>query len=214
MSFVDVNAELWREVAGICADEGLGLYDIERIGRGELRICVDVGSDTKVGQQVEQEACGADELGDDAETGAETALETVRGVTSGECSALCRRLMVYFSVEGERLGVGGEPYMEVCSPGINRNLRLSEHFVSAIGSRVKVVFHTPQLESESGKEFSHVVGTLVDVNTGAGLGAGDTGDNSREVLTVEDEHSGRIFTFMLAEVKRATLDFKFNLGKK
>ena len=60
-------------------------------------------------------------------------------VSSDDCSKLCRRLMVYFEVEGPNLGFSVEPIIEVSSPGVNRHLRLVEHFNKAVGERVKVI---------------------------------------------------------------------------
>lgn len=63
--------------------------------------------------------------------------EEGKRITSGDCSKICRRLMVHFSAEGEKFGLGNEPYIEVSSPGINRHLRLPKHFQNAVGQRVR-----------------------------------------------------------------------------
>jgi len=60
-------------------------------------------------------------------------------VTSGDCSRLVHRLMVFFIAEGEKYHIGTSPEIEVSSPGVNRQLRLPEHFQTAVGSRVKII---------------------------------------------------------------------------
>jgi ribosome maturation factor RimP len=60
------------------------------------------------------------------------------GVTADDCITVCRRLMDAFAVEGEMLGSGREPELEVSSPGLDRVMRLPWHFVNGIGSSVKL----------------------------------------------------------------------------
>jgi hypothetical protein len=42
-------------------------------------------------------------------------------------------------VDGTELGVGAEPGIEVSSPGLNRDLRLADHFSWSVGHLIKVV---------------------------------------------------------------------------
>ena len=71
--------------------------------------------------------------------GLKVTLHSKDGVKSGDCSRICKRLVVLASVEGENLGIGSAPQIEVNSPGINRTLRINEHFAGAVGERVKLV---------------------------------------------------------------------------
>ena len=42
-------------------------------------------------------------------------------------------------MHGPKLGVGSEPEIEVSSPGIERVLRLTKHFQTALGEKVKII---------------------------------------------------------------------------
>jgi len=99
-------------VSEIVAAEKLSLYDLIKPRANSLRVFIDKPKgDEKKGS----------------------------GITSGECSSVCRRLRHAFVVDGPNLGVSSEPELEVSSPGLERELRLHEHFVEAVGSKVKVV---------------------------------------------------------------------------
>ena len=116
--FVDASDPLWIELSAIAEDEGLSIYDIERLGSG-LRIFVDRPQPVR---------------GESSEEG-----DVHERVTVGDCSKLCERLRIFFVAEGMRFGLSHEPFLEVSSPGINRVLRRVEHFESALGERVRVI---------------------------------------------------------------------------
>jgi ribosome maturation factor RimP len=165
---------LWREVASIASDEGLELYDLERSGGGSLRVFVDKPS------KVENSGAG------------------ISGqVTSDDTTKLCRRLVVFFLAEGEGFGVGSEPSLEVSSPGVNRSLRLREHFVRSIGERVRVTF--------TGASALTAVENPVAGSVAVGMLQGVNGD----VATILDESAKAPLSFELGQVKRANVDFKF-----
>lgn len=121
--FVEPGEKLWETLSSITQDEGLVLYDLERVGRQVLRVFVDKPrNSSNEGESPER-------------------------VTSGDCSRFVRRLMVFFTAEGPALGFGDEPEIEVSSPGVNRTLRLKSHFAEAVGERVKLVPVSPQKDS-------------------------------------------------------------------
>src|SRR5690349_6805719 len=122
---------------------------------------------------------------------------TNRGVSVGDCSRVLRRLMVLIQAEGHAYGLAPEPEIDVSSPGINRELRLPEHFCGALGERVKVVLRpTKEVELEGGKKTSLLLGRLSDCREGR--------------LTVLDETSRAVLTVALADVKRANVEFQFS----
>jgi len=116
-------------------------------------------------------------------------------VSSGDCSKLCRRLMTFFMVEGPELGLSAEPEIEVSSPGINRHLRLPEHFKGAVGERVKFGIRG---EVESEGEKSKVGGLL-----------GKIEEASQDSLVVRDERTKKAWKVQLDQISKAHVDFEF-----
>ena len=136
MSFVEEDSALWKAVAGIVEDEGLEIYDLEYSPGGKLRVFIEGQADL-------------------AEAGQ-------GGVKSDDCSRILRRLLVFFSVEGPRLGLREEPQIEVSSPGVNRRLRLQRHFIAACGERVKMSF----VDLADDRKTKTLLGTLSEVEEG------------------------------------------------
>jgi ribosome maturation factor RimP len=125
-----------------------------------------------------------------------TTSSTEQKTSSQDCSRLCRRLMNYFMVEGPRLGVGAEPEIEVSSPGVNRHLRLPEHFQSAVGERVKVGVRG-DLVGEEGKlvKVGGILGTLEAV--------------SEQDVKLVDERTKQNWQVPFEQIARANVEFKF-----
>lgn len=225
MAFVATHEELWREIASIAAEQGLVLYDAERINRDGLRIFVD----RKLSTIDEAETAEGLREGEQGET------VPREMVTSQDCYSLCRRLGVYFAVEGRRFGLpDDDPELEVSSPGINRHLRLPQHFVEAVGRRIKVVFASPIVVRREGRDCtrSFAVGQLtgyrcreetaveekpslsdsgVVVKAQNGSVPGKNGGPccQKMVFSLTDEELGCEISFGLDCVKRAQVDFDF-----
>ena len=117
--------------------------------------------------------------------------------SSKDCTKLCRRLMSFFLVEGARLGVGTEPELEVSSPGVNRHLRLPEHFKSAVGERVKVGVRG-ELKEDTGEAIK--VGGLL----------GRLESATDEEVLVSDERTKRNWQVPFEQIARANVEFKFS----
>jgi len=160
--FLSRGEALWTALVAVAEDEQLEVYDVERTRQG-LRIFVERT---------------AVESSDDKQLQA--------GVSADDCSRLCRRLMVYFSVEGDQLGIGAEPEIEVSSPGVNRHLRLKEHFVQVVGLRVKV---------KGGEATRVVFGNLANVTD--------------DTISVVEEQTKEMIEFDLSSVTEARIDYQF-----
>ena len=190
MSFVERENRLWKEVASIAADEGLFLYDLERVGGSILRVTAERSPDAARAPVVATENDeGAEDEGEESERPLRP------GITSGECTRLCRRLMTYFLAEGPSYGIVPEPEIEVSSPGINRNLRLREHFSGAVGERVKVV--SREARDAAGKDLpsKFYIGVLREVND--------------EQIALHDEQTHADVQLPLGSIKRANVEFQF-----
>lgn len=178
MSFVDSSQKLWSEFASIISDEGLSLYDLERLGDGSLRVSVAKNGLEKPTEENTKE--NADQsLGQG-------------GVTTRDCARVCRRLMTYLSVEGPQFGLPVEPQMEVSSPGVNRKLRLPEHFEDAVGQRVKIVWQ----QQKEGQPCSETTIGLLEIF-------------KENCLSLIDESSGDRKDVLLNDVRKARVDFPF-----
>ena len=170
VDYLESDDPLWEAVDGVVRDEGLQLYDAERLATNGLRVSV----------SAEREA---------AQNSDPSAKQ--KGVSSDDCSRVCRRLMVLLSVDGTRLGMNPEPQIEVSSPGINRVLRKPSHFEGAVGERLKVVLE----DEQQSKKGTILVGTL--------KGFAD------ETLEFTCEKSKECMSFPLSQVRKARVDFKF-----
>ncbi|MDR2337594.1 MAG: hypothetical protein LBE20_02965 [Deltaproteobacteria bacterium] len=113
-------------------------------------------------------------------------------VTSEDCSKLVRKLMNDFLITGESFGLTNEPEIEVCSPGINRILRLSQHFMNALGERVKIIVQAAGTKN----------GTILLV--------GNLIASDGKTACVADEQTKKEVSFLLEDVKSARIDFKFD----
>lgn len=221
MSFIDSSDSLRQFIGEVARDEGLELYDAERLGRASLRIWVTAGEGTaadgtagmggarETAPETDRHADGDvdGEMDGGVDGGApeeDTAVEESaggdssgsvhgRGVTIGQCGRLCRRLMVVFQAEGGKFGLPPEPEIEVSSPGVNRTLRLPEHFLGAVGERVRVVWE--QASAEGGRKSGTTVGTLERYQD--------------PEVTVRAESDGSEVVIRRSEVKRAQVDFRF-----
>lgn len=116
------------------------------------------------------------------------------GVTSGECSALCKRLVVFFTAQSEKYGLSSEPAIEVCSPGINRTLRLPAQFKTALGSRLKIVLSEPISIGE--RIFS---GALFGVLK----------DCKEQGIVIEHEGDSFLLELSFDKIKKARVDYIF-----
>ena len=77
----------------------------------------------------------------------------VSGVTVGECQKVSRTISDFLE---EQDFIDKRYFLEVSSPGLERELKLKRHYVSAIGEKVKVTF------SRNEKNLTKI-GTLKEV---------------------------------------------------
>lgn len=175
MSLMPTNIR--QIVEQIVADEGFHLYDMEIPDgrRRVLRIFITKDRATIGGTQTS--AC----LDCDAPSA------TSGGVTLGDCAKISRRISSVLDNDMEI--EGGAFVLEVSSPGINRQLRLPEHFVQAVGERVRVSVCEP----DNSKQV--VFGQI----------RACSGDQ----LEFVNEESKEVVTIPLSQIDDARVDFLF-----
>lgn len=192
MQYVETKSALGKLIEGVVTDSGCKVYDIERLGPASLRISIEKAPGALAESQTDGSLSQA-------------------GVSSRDCTSICRKLSVIFAVEGKQHGLGDDPELDVCSPGINRDLRLPQHFEAALGERVKLVLLAgaevlskvkPEVEQASlqgesklevvQKQFSDLVGQLKSC--------------SGDYLWVLEERTGTELGVKKSSLKRARLD--------
>lgn len=106
-----------------CANNGVGLYDIElkTAAKGQI-ICIFI---SKIG-----------------------------GVTVDDCTKVNREVSAFFE---ENEPFADKYFLEVSSPGLERNLKFKKHYMSAINEIVKISYFA------DGKSTA-IEGTLAEVN--------------------------------------------------
>lgn len=168
---VEMEDSAWDKFKSVVELEGYELFDLD-IPRGETgtyRVYIDRRSKS-----------------DEAEVS--------RSVISiDDCTVVTKAVLADLSCQ-ELLG---ESYaLEVSSPGINRRLRLPDHFEGAIGERVKVKFRT------STGTYTNVIGVLESFD-GENL---SVLDNEKVVGGEESE----LIKIPLSSVLKARIDFDFS----
>ena len=171
---------LWDTIRAVALEEGVELFDIEvpsdtRRG-GVLRVYI-----SKQASEVQaSEASEANEANDGE-------VPTRGGVSFEDCVRVSKRLL---DIDEQQELIPQNCTLEVSSPGINRKLRLPEHFAGAVGERVRVKFRDPE--------------------TGATLVMhGHIRGSDERAITVENEAKKGEVKIALQDVKEARVDFKF-----
>jgi len=157
--------EMWSRIEELAKERELQIFDIEvpKNEAGFLRIYI-------------ERTLPVSELDDSGNS----------GVNVGDCTWLSKRILDREDVEEI---LPGETRLEVSSPGVNRKLTRPEHFMGAIGERVKI--------STFGKQS--------DEKFYAGILHGFDGKN----LEVIKENEKSAVSISLEDVKKARVDYVF-----
>lgn len=173
------HSSMWETIRAAAVAEGVDLFDVDlpsdaRRG-GVLRVYITRPAGKVVAQEVNTE-------------GGEGAAEGGRGgVTFEDCVRVSKRLLDIDERDGL---IPDTCTLEVSSPGVNRRLRLPEHFAGAVGERVRVKFRDPATSVTQ-----VVLGELKSVSDGVGV--------------IVSEATKQEVSFDVREVKEARVDFKF-----
>jgi len=186
MGYLETKDELWQLLSDVVRDEGLRLYDVKVRSQYALEVYI---NRLEAGSLQAENTTAAES----STNGSGPTAPAQGGVTSDDCSRVCRRLVVMLVAVGQKFGLAAEPEVEVSSPGINRTLRLKEHYCDAIGERVKVTAYSGETEM---KNTETIVGELTGV----------CGDQ----IVLLDEKTNEEFACALLKVKSARVDFQFS----
>jgi len=173
------GSAVWKTISEVAQEEGVELFDVDFPGDvrrgGVVRVYI-----TKAGQRAPQEQ---PELVD----GASEESVNRNGVMFEDCVRVCKKLL---DIDEKEPFIPDTCTLEVSSPGINRRLRLPEHFEGAVGERVRIKYRNPETSA-----YQVILGTLRS--------------KSGETVEVESESKKEVVSIQLQEVKEARVDFKF-----
>ena len=173
------GSAVWKTISEVAQEEGVELFDVDFPGDarrgGVVRVYI-----TKVGQRAPQEQPELVE-------GATEESVNRNGVMFEDCVRVCKKLL---DIDEKEPFIPDTCTLEVSSPGINRRLRLPEHFEGAVGERVRIKYRNPETST-----YQVILGTLRS--------------KSGETVEVESESKKEVVSIQLKEVKEARVDFKF-----
>jgi ribosome maturation factor RimP len=168
---------LWETIDEVAKAEGVELFDVDFPGDSSRGGVVRV----YITKSPCREVSGGDE-GVPDENG-----KSRNGVQFDDCVRVCKRLL---DIDEQEAFIPDTCTLEVSSPGINRRLRLPQHFVGAVGERVRVKFRNLTTNTNQ-----VVLGTLRSVTS--------------DLLEIQSEEGSGIVTCDMSEIKDARVDFKF-----
>lgn len=171
------STEIWQQLETLVAEEGSLLFDVDMPGKSSQTLRVFIASGSVDSESVDSESV-------DSETIGETGKVDSPGATLQQCSAVSRKISNHPFFD-ELLQ---QARLEVSSPGVNRRLRRTEHFVQAVGERIRV--------KSRGETGQTVTGTLLSCN----------GQN----IEVENETDRRQVEISLGDIDKARVDFLFD----
>lgn len=161
------STQRWQVIEEECRACGVTLFDIE-MQANVLRVYI-----YKTTPQSSKEDGNSEDGG--------------KGITVDDCARVSHRITDH--PQADEL-IPGEMLLEVSSPGVNRKLSRPQHFVGAVGERVRVKF-TPEGEP------TRVVRGKVE-------------NAKEEAFQLLDEEQGAALMVPYSSVKEARIDFRFD----
>lgn len=173
------SGSLWEIIRAVAKEEGVELFDLDFPGDasrgGVVRVYI-----TKPSAGAQKSAPAAT-----AESDSESAPRS--GVQFEDCVRVSKRLL---DIDEQDAFIPDTCTLEVSSPGINRRLRLPEHFEGAIGERVRIKFR--DAETGTNKVLHGILCSAAS-----------------DRVAVESEDTNETVQVEMRDVKEARVDFKF-----
>jgi len=177
------TSTLWQRVQEVALSEGVELFDLDVPGDprrgGVLRVFITKPLPAAV--PVAVQVATATEEATEGPEGART------GISFEDCVRVSKRLL---DIDEQQELIPEHCTLEVSSPGINRTLRLPQHFIGAVGERVRV-------------KFCGEVGARPQVVHGYIRHADEM------EISLEGEVEKESVQIPLRDIKEARVDFKF-----
>lgn len=198
--------ELSVALKRIVEDSGLSLFDIDypTVAAQTLRVYVWRPKPAK------QESS---DVKSSAEPGSLKVGTEKCGVTLDECACVARQISTWF--EQEEVSGSDDWLLEVSSPGVNRRLRLREHFESAVGERVKLTLLLRDSNNNSSRKsivgkIEGVAGNTVDFSYREDTsGTGESLKRKKKVKRSPSSGATKHLTIELDSIEEARVDFCF-----
>ncbi len=182
----------WREkvakmASQVAEREGCEVYDVEFVGSGGNRIL-----------RVYIDRIGRDDL---------------RGVSIDDCSNVSRGLNLLLDVDD--VVPGGAYHLEVSSPGLERVLRTTQHFVRAVGGRAQVKCFESFADLDTGLDDS-LRAKLGKSKQLEGTIRGVEGEGETACLLFDAENGGHVISLKipLKRITKANTVFVFEKQEK
>jgi ribosome maturation factor RimP len=193
---MEVRSRIWELVEGVVRDEGFCLFDLELPNARSKFFRVFITKDnsknieSKNGVQAPSDQKG---------------VAKAAGVLLDDCARISRRISPLLDTEVET----PENYvLEVSSPGVNRRLRRAEHFVGAIGERVRMKMRSLPANTIVDRE-THGTAPAKRVVLGTLLAAQILSSGEGCEISIADEEHGGTIVVPIQDVEEARVDFKF-----
>jgi ribosome maturation factor RimP len=188
-----VSSSLWDRVREVALSQGVELFDLDvptdtrRSGVMRVYITKPAVSQAAATAVSPAAATAVSQTAADGEGNADSSEGGKGGITFEDCVRVSKRLL---DLDEQEELIPAHCTLEVSSPGINRSLRLPDHFVGAIGERVRVKFRS---EDTGATRVVH----------------GYIREASGEQIALEGEAKNERIEIPLREIKEARVDFKF-----
>jgi len=147
------QSEIWELIEPVVSDEGLSLYDVD-YGSSSLKVFIAARQGANIATH--SEADSDQDVSEDASKG------VASGITIDHCAKISRRISMLLETEW---GEGWNGAIEVSSPGINRRLRRPEHFLGAVGERIRVLVREGAVVSDQVEKLVKKDRVLIGVLT-------------------------------------------------
>ena len=187
------GTSLWARIEQVAQEEGVELFDLDlpsdTARGGVLKVYITKGGAAQAGTSLVSgvDTFAAEDINESETKVTEEPVVRRTGISFEDCVRVSKRIL---DIDEQQEIIPANCTLEVSSPGINRKLRLLQHFSGALGERVKVKYR--------------------DLTTGAThVVSGHVRRVDGEAILLENEAKKEEVLVSYAEIRDARVDFKF-----